>query len=98
VEVEDIVGFGCTGPIERKDRAKSGSDASMFMSSDLDAEARGGGFTVGPWLRGAAGRGFDGAFGGGGVRVGYCLTAEPAAREVLDAEEPIFANATSHSC
>lgn len=59
-DVEDMVGFGCTGPIERKERAKSGSDASTFISSDLDAEACGGGFTVGPWLGRLAGRGFDG--------------------------------------
>ena len=48
VEVLDTVGMGCTGPIERKVRAKSGSDASILISSDLEVEARGGGFTVGP--------------------------------------------------
>ena len=50
VDVEDIVGFGCTGPIERKERAKSGSDASRLMASDLEAEACGVGRTVGPGL------------------------------------------------
>jgi len=54
------VGFGCTGPRERNERAKSGSEASRLMASERVAAARGWGFTVGPaeWL---------GAGGGGGA-------------------------------
>ena len=55
VDVEDMVGLGCTGPMERKERAKSGSDASRLIASDLDVdacevEACGGGCTEGPGL------------------------------------------------
>ena len=47
-DVGDSVGFGCTGPIDRKERAKSGSDASRLIASDLDPDASGCGLTVGP--------------------------------------------------
>lgn len=99
VEVADMVGFGCTGPIERKDRVKSGSDASALISSDLDAATRGGGFTVGPCSPGeVVGRGVDGALDcGAGVRVGYCRAADPAAREALDADDPMASNAIAAS-
>lgn len=39
LDVGLIVGFGCTGPRERSDRAKSGSDASRLIASDLRPEA-----------------------------------------------------------
>jgi hypothetical protein len=46
------VGFGWTGPSERSERAKSGSEASRLMASEREADALGWGFTVGPaeWL------------------------------------------------
>jgi hypothetical protein len=86
-----MVGLGCTGPMERNERAKSGSDASRLIASDLEPEACGCGRTVGPgWCRGAGGGLVDGAFDVAvGARVGYCRAAAPAVRDALDAEEPI---------
>jgi len=46
--VGDRVGLGCTGPIERKDCAKCGSDASRLIASFLDTLALACGLTVGP--------------------------------------------------
>lgn len=52
-----MVGLGCTGPSERSERAKSGSDASRLMASDLELDACGWGFTVGPGVLVGAGGG-----------------------------------------
>lgn len=95
-EVGERVGLGWTGPIERNERAKSGSEASRLMASSRDAEALGCGLTVGPgWCLGAGG-GCGGALLVGceadGDLLGYFRAAVPAARDALDADEPMFAS------
>lgn len=77
--------------MERREAAKSGSEASRLMASDLDPDAWVCGLTVGPGRWSAAGGGRVGAafVDVGGGRVGYCLAAAPAAREAFDAEEPM---------
>jgi len=47
-EEGERVGLGCTGPRERRERAKSGSEASRLMASERVPAARGWGLTVGP--------------------------------------------------
>lgn len=94
-EVGDKVGLGWTGPMERRDCAKSGSEASRLMASSREPAARAWGFTVGPgsWL--GAGGGCGGAFvaawegGAGAGLLGYWRAAEPAARDALDPDAPI---------
>jgi len=40
-EEGERVGFGCTGPRERSERAKSGSEASRLMASERELAACG---------------------------------------------------------
>ena len=68
------VGLGWTGPRERRERAKSGSEASRLIASEREAEAWGWGLTVGPAEDSGAGGGGGGAFVRGcGVGVGVCV-------------------------
>jgi len=101
-DVFDMVGLGWTAPRERSERAKSGSEASRLMASDLVPEADGCGFTVGPgcWPAAGAGRERSALVGDdvGGVRVRYCRAAAPAGRAALDAEEPIVVDVDSARC
>ena len=95
------MGLGWTGPRERRERAKSGSEASRLMASEREDEAWGWGLTVGPAVEEGAGGGGGGAFVRGccgvdvGVDVGgrgplgpfgYWRAAAPAA---FDPEAPI---------
>ncbi|KAK1808321.1 hypothetical protein LTR12_017318 [Friedmanniomyces endolithicus] len=92
-ELGEKVGLGWTAPRERRERAKSGSEASRLMASSLVPEAWACGRTVGPGWSFGAGGGGGGALRVGcevvGARVGYLRDAAPAAREALDADEPI---------
>lgn len=92
------VGLGCTGPSERNDWAKSGSEASKLIASSREPLAWGLGRTVGPGWDCAAGGGgacraaLDAAAGAEdvfGALVGYWRAAEPAARDAFDADAPI---------
>ena len=56
------MGLGWTGPRERRERAKSGSEASRLMASEREEEAWGWGLTVGPAEEFWAGGGGGGAF------------------------------------
>jgi hypothetical protein len=102
-EEGERVGLGCTGPKERRERAKSGSEASRLMASEREAEAWGWGLTVGPaealgaeggwggafvlWA-GAVGCGVDVGVGRGPLGpLGYWRAAAPAA---LEPEAPMF--------
>ena len=98
VEVWERVGLGWTGPRERRDRAKSGSEASRWIYSDLEVEACGVDLTEGPVgpLEGAGckeegprGWVLAAVCAAGGARVGYCLAAAPAARDAFDDDDPI---------
>lgn len=96
-EEGERVGLGWTGPRERSERAKSGSEASRLMASEREEEAWGWGLTVGPAEELGAGGGGGGAFvrccgAGVGVDVdvggrgplgplGYWRAAAPAAFE-----------------
>lgn len=64
-EEGERVGLGCTGPRERRERAKSGSEASRLIASERLEEARGWGWTVGPAELLGAGGGWGAAFVGG---------------------------------
>lgn len=98
-DVGERVGFGCTGPKERSDCAKSGSEASRLIASSRDPLAFGGGRTVGPGCDCAADGGaccgamdvVAGLWAKGvpAELVGYLRAAEPTAREALDVDEPI---------
>lgn len=101
IEVWERVGFGCTAPSWRRERAKSGSEASRLMASSRVPLACGCGRTVGPaWPLGAA----DGCVGGafvvaegavlvvvfGDGREGYLRAAAPATlRDAFEPEDPI---------
>lgn len=97
LELCDRVGLGSTGPRDRSDCAKWGSEASRLISSDREVAADGCGRLIGPGDCLVAGCPCGGGGGGGraavvvdgGARVGYCLAAPPAARLALDADEPI---------
>ena len=89
-ELGERVGLGCTGPKERRERAKSGSAASMLMASSRVPLARACGLTVGPGCWEVARGGRAGALlvaceVGGGL-LGYLRAAAPA---VFEAEEPM---------
>ena len=61
-EEGERVGLGCTGPRERRERAKSGSEASRLIASLREEEAWGWGLTVARGAELGAGGGGGGAF------------------------------------
>ena len=93
---------GVTGPRERREAAKEGSEASRAMEASFVEEARGAGWTVGPGEVGwpGSGEGEEAALvleeegdGLGGRRVGYWrrrVAAEAVLAAALEAEEPIW--------
>ncbi len=85
------VEFGVTGPSERNEAAKSGSEASEVMAGVFVELALGEGCTVGPGPEAAGGWLGERWEGGavGGMREGYLRAVGAAARVALEVVEPI---------